>query len=152
MTSHMDFKIALQSSCVALDLKSDTKEGIIEEMVDLLASGGKIRDKSSVLKAILERESKMSTGMQCGIAIPHGKTDAVDGLITAIALKKEGMDFSSMDGEPSRIFVMTVSAVDRTGPHIEFLAAISRLLNSKDVRDRLIQAGSREDVIRILTE
>ena len=83
---------------------------------------GQIEDKDTVLKAVLEREAQMSTGMQLGVAIPHCKTTAVDGIVTALAIKKEGVDFSSLDGELSKIFVMTVSSTLRAGPHIEFLA------------------------------
>ncbi|OQA28964.1 MAG: PTS system fructose-specific EIIABC component [Verrucomicrobia bacterium ADurb.Bin345] len=150
----MNLRKVLSVDTIALDLKSDTKDGIIEEMIDLLMAAGKIRDlkdKKEALRVVLERERKMSTGMQNGIAIPHGKTDRVDNLVAAVALKKSGVDFGSLDGQPSRIFVMTLSPDTRTGPHIQFLAEISRQLNDPAVRDRILQAERPEDVLDILS-
>lgn len=148
----MNFTKVLKSGCFAVDLKSDTKEGVIEEMIDLMVAAGRITDKTSALDAVLERERKMSTGMQYGVALPHGKTPTVDDLITAFALKKEGMDFEAMDGKPSTIFVMTVSSTNRTGPHIQYLWEISKLLTRPAIRKRLLASESEEDIIRILTE
>jgi len=148
----MKFEEALRAGCVSLDLKRDTKEGIIEEMIDLMVDAGKIRDRGAALNAVLERERKMSTGMQYGVAIPHGKTSSVEDLVTAFALKKEGVDFSSLDGKPSNIFIMTLSPTTRTGPHMEYLAAISKVLSRPLVRKRLLRAESVEQVIGTLTE
>ncbi|NQT92751.1 MAG: PTS sugar transporter subunit IIA [Lentisphaerae bacterium] len=148
----MNFGKVLKSGCLSVALKSDTKEGIIEEMIDLMVAAGKITDKLSVMDAVLERERKMSTGMQFGVAVPHGKTSTVDTLITAFALKKEGVDFESLDGQPSTIFVMTVSSTNRIGPHIQYLSEISKLLTRPAIRRRLLESESEEDLIRILTE
>jgi PTS system nitrogen regulatory IIA component len=148
----IDFRAALESSCFALDLKSRSKEGIIEEMIDQMVAAGKLADKAEALKAVLERERKMSTGMQHGVAMPHGKTEAVAGMVTALALKPAGVDFGAMDGEPSSIFVMTVSSICQAGPHMEYLAEIGKILSRPSVRKRLLQAGSREDIIKILAE
>jgi len=148
----MNLSKALKSGCFSVDLKSDTKEGIIEEMIDMMVAAGKITDKKAALDAVIERERKMSTGMQFGVAIPHGKTPTVDELITAFALKKEGVDFGALDGNPSTIFVMTVSSTNRTGPHIQYLSEISKLLTRPAIRERLLASESEEDIIRILTE
>ena len=149
----MEFNAALKNGCYSLHLKGETKPAIIEEMVDLLVEGGKIapKDKDAVLKAIFDREKKMSTGVQHGVAIPHGKTDVVDDLITAVALKPEGADFGSLDGEPSRIFVMTVSSILRTGPHLQYLAEISKLLNVPAIREKILKCESIDELMSILT-
>jgi PTS system nitrogen regulatory IIA component len=120
-------------------------------MIDLMVAAGKIRDREAALKAVLDREHKMSTGMQHGIAIPHGKSDAVDSLVTAFALKKDGADFGSLDGQPSRIFVMTVSPANHTGPHIQFLAEMSQLLNDPGRRERLLNGQTPAEIIQILS-
>jgi len=147
----MNLRKTLSKETILLDLKNSAKERIIEEMIDFLTASGKIREKKDALKAVIDRERKMSTGMQNGIAIPHGKTDKVDTLIAAIAVKKEGADFGSLDGQPSRIFVMTLSPDTRTGPHIQFLAEISRQLNDPAVRERILNAAKPEDVLDALS-
>ncbi len=146
----MNIRKILTRDCVSLELKGTTKDEIMEEMIDLLVSAGKVTNRKAAVKAIVEREKKMSTGMQNGIAIPHGKTDTVDSMVVAIALKKEGIDFQALDGQPSIIFIMTLSPVNRTGPHIQFLAEISRQLNDPSVREKLLQAKDRDQLIDIL--
>ncbi len=147
----MNLKKVLTEDSVLLSLKAESKLGVIEELIDFLADSGKISDRDAALKAVLDREAKMSTGMQHGIAIPHGKTDSVNELIVAIALKPEGLDFEAMDEKPSTIFVLTLSPVNRTGPHIQFLAEISKLLSQEKLRDALLSAQTKEDVLALLT-
>ncbi|HRT06024.1 MAG TPA: PTS sugar transporter subunit IIA [Kiritimatiellia bacterium] len=146
----MNLKKPLTVETICLDLKGTTKEAILAEMVDLLVASGHIRDRDAVLKAVLEREKRMSTGMQNGIAIPHGKTDSVDCLVAALGIKRAGVDFGALDGQPSNIFVMTVSPDSRTGPHIQFLAEISRPLNDASVRAKLLAATSPDEVLHLL--
>ncbi|MGD9613040.1 MAG: PTS sugar transporter subunit IIA [Kiritimatiellia bacterium] len=146
----MNLKKPLTVETISLDLQGDSKEAILAEMVDLLVASGHIRDRDAVLKAVLEREKRMSTGMQNGIAIPHGKTDSVDCLVAALGIKRGGVDFGALDGQPSNIFVMTVSPDSRTGPHIQFLAEISRPLNDATVRAKLLAATSPDEVLHLL--
>lgn len=149
----MNMRRLLEEDSILMELKSNTKEGIIEEMLDLLVKNGKIKDRDAALKAILERERKMSTGMQHGIAIPHGKTDSVAGakLVTALAIKREGVDFGALDGKPSNIFIMTLSPINRTGPHIQFLAEMSQILNDPLKRDSILKAQTAHEVMEILS-
>ncbi len=147
----MNLKKVLSLDTVWVDLKADTKQGIIEEMVDRLIAAGKITDRENVLEAIFEREEKMSTGMQNGVAIPHGKTDSVKSLVAAVGLNKAGVDFDSMDGEPSTIFIMTVSPIKRRGPHMQFLAEVSRLLCQPAERAKLMACQTHNEIHDLLT-
>ena len=147
----MNINQVLTPEAIILRLKSASKIGVIEEMVDALVAAGRIKNRPAALQAIIERERKMSTGMQHGIAIPHGKTNAVDNLVALVGLKPEGVDFESLDGQPARIFVMTLSPESRTGPHIQFLAEVSRQLNDPQVRARLLQAATPDEVIQLVT-
>lgn len=141
----------LSPDSVWVDLKADTKRGVIEEMVDRLVAAGKCKDRDTVLQAILEREEKMSTGMQNGVAIPHGKTDAVKKLVAAVGLQKEGVNFDSMDGSPCTIFIMTISPAKRAGPHIQFLAEVSRIISQPAERDKLLGAQTHAEIYELLT-
>lgn len=143
----------LEEENIIMELQSNTKDGIIEEMLDLLVRNGKVKDREAALKAILDRERKMSTGMQHGIAIPHGKTDSLTGakLVTALGLKKNGVDFGALDGKPSTIFIMTLSPLNRTGPHIQFLAEMSQILNDPLKREAILKAASSQEVMTLLS-
>ena len=147
----INVKKILFRDCVLLGLKSETKDDVITEVLDHLVKVGKIKAdrRDEILKALFLRESRMSTGMQFGIAIPHCKTAAIDEMVAALAISKEGVDFNSLDGEPSRIFVMTVSPIDRAGPHLQFLAEISRLLNDRDVQQHILAAETPDDLLQL---
>ena len=125
----MNLDKIIQKEGLTLSLQSKDKQGVIEELLDSLVRADRIQNRKPALKAILDREKKMSTGMHNGLAIPHGKTETVDSLHAAIGLSPQGIDFNSQDGKPSQIFILTVSPVNRAGPHIQFLAEISRLMN-----------------------
>lgn len=147
----MNLKRVLSPDTVWVDLKADTKEGIIVEMIDRLVAAGRIPDRETVLKAVLEREEKMSTGMQNGVAIPHGKTDAVKNLVAAVGLQKAGVNFDSMDGSLCTIFIMTISPLKRTGPHMQFLAEVSRLISQPAEREKLLACRTHAEIYELLT-
>ena len=144
----------LEHSSFAPLLKSRTKREVMAELADLLVADGAVapENRAASLTALLEREGKMSTGMQLGVAIPHAKTSAVKGLVTAVALSPEGVDFDSLDGQPSRIFVVTVSPPSDVGTHIRFLADISRQLSSEHVRGKLLDAKTGAEMVAALCD
>lgn len=143
----IDIKRILKPAQIALDLPGETKDQIIAAMVDLAMTTGRVADRQEALHAVLEREAKMSTGMQYGVAIPHGKSDAVQELVACIGLKPEGVDFQSLDGKPSRIFVMTISPLSSTGPHVQFLAEISKVLKNAENRERILASQTPEELL-----
>ena len=148
----MNIRKAISKEALSLSLNARDKQGILEELVDLLDRAGRIPDRKAVLKCVMEREKKMSTGMHHGLAIPHGKTDTVEGLVASVGLIPEGVDFDCMDHQPAKIFILTVSPANRAGPHIQFLAEISRMMNRSDVRESLLRASSVDELHALLTE
>ncbi len=145
----MKMKRLLREDLVSVDLAGKHKDEVISELLDLLMKSGKVSDRETALQDLLKREKQMSTGMQYGVAIPHAKTKAVKELVACIGIYREGVPFDSLDGEPSRIFIMMLSPVDRTGPHIQFLADVSMVLKSADARKRLAEAESAAEVLRV---
>ena len=146
----MNPKRVLTKETIILHLKSTNKDAVIEELIDVLVASGRVKDRKAALKAVVEREKKMSTGLQSGIAIPHGKTDTVETLVAALGLKPEGLPFDSLDGQDANIIVLTVSPASRTGPHIQFLADISRTLHDAETRAKVLNADSEADVLELL--
>ena len=137
----------LSPNSTIVDLKGETKEAIIEKLVDALEVGKVITDKGKVLKAVLEREKVMSTGIGDGIAIPHGKSDAVIRLAAALGTQRRGVEFEALDGEAAFVFFLLVSPANISGPHIKALARISRLLKNDDFKKKLIASSTAEEVI-----
>ncbi|HCC37308.1 MAG TPA: sodium:proton exchanger [Treponema sp.] len=140
----------VDSSAVTLELKGETKTEIITELIDLLAAGGKLQNRDCALADVLERENSMSTGMENGIALPHGKTEGVEDIAVAVGVKKAGVNFESMDGELSRLFILIVSPKKATGPHIQFLSAIGAVLQNAAVREAAINASSADELVNLL--
>jgi PTS system nitrogen regulatory IIA component len=147
----VNLKQVLDPQTIRLELAGTTKQSIIEELLDLLVKAGKLTDRAEALKAVLERESKMSTAIQNGVAIPHAKTDSVTELVTAIGLSPKGVNFESLDGKPSQIFIMTLSPKSKLGPHIQFLSSISQSLDDAAIRRTLLRAKTPQEVIDLLT-
>lgn len=120
-------------------------------LIDIAMATGKVRDREVALQSVLTREAGTSTGIQNGIALPHGKSDAVDDLVACVGITKEGIEFDALDGERCRIFIMTLSSIHRTGPHVRFFADVSRLLSDKVKRDAILSAQTPDEVLGILT-
>ncbi len=147
----MNLRKVLSPQTTRVGLRGQTKNEIIEELLDLICTTGKVSNRETALQALMERERKMSTGMEHGVAIPHGKTETVDELVVALGTHPTGVEFEALDGGASRIFVMTLSPKDRSGPHIQFLAEVSRILRSEAVREKILAAKSPEELLRIVT-
>jgi len=140
----------IDADCFTLNLKGETKGQIISELVDLMDSKGKLLDKDIVLADVLERERTMSTGMDHGIALPHAKTDGIADTAVAIGVNKGGVDFESMDGQPSRLFVLIVSPKKDCGLYVQFLAAVGAILRDKTLRDAVIDSASPQEAVELL--
>lgn len=136
--------------CIDIDLKGTTKSEIIDEMIDILYKAGKLNDREEYKKEILKRESQGSTGMEEGIAIPHAKTNAVKTSTVAIGISKNGVDYQSLDGEPSRLFFMIAASDTSADSHIEILSKLTTLLLEDEIREGLLNASSKEELLNIL--
>ncbi|MCK4885757.1 MAG: PTS sugar transporter subunit IIA [Planctomycetes bacterium] len=137
---------------VKVPLESKDKPDVIRELVQILKDAGEIDDFDAVLKAIQDREFKGSTGLQDGIAVPHGKTDSVSTLKLAIGISPEGIDFDSLDGKPSNLIFLLVAAPDMSGPHVEALAEIAKIANSKAFCKSLVSASNSQEVVELMRD
>ncbi len=136
------------------DLQVDSKESAIRAMVESLKNSGSINaeEEEAIVAAILKREELGSTGIGNGVAVPHTKHASVDRLIATVALAKDGVDFSSLDGEDVYILFLLISPPDRPGDHLRGLENISRHLRNQNFCNFLKQAKSRNDVVELLEE
>ncbi|MCA9405151.1 MAG: PTS sugar transporter subunit IIA [Candidatus Omnitrophica bacterium] len=144
----------LTVKAVSADLKSDAKEDVISELVDLLIDAGSIekKHKAKIVEVLMAREALGSTAIGQGIAIPHGKSDCVKKIVGCLGVSKSGINFDSLDGEPSYIFFLLVAPVDSAGPHLKALARISRLLKDKYIRESLKSVSDEKAMIKIVQQ
>lgn len=141
----------LGANCVKVPVESKDKEAVITELVDLLDANNLLSDRDLALETVLIRERTRSTGTGAGIAIPHGKCKAVNELVMAIGVAHEPIDFESVDGKPVTIIILLVSPVDKTGPHIQALARISRLMLDEEFKKQIENAASADKVYELLS-
>lgn len=142
----------LQPSCVLAPLKGTDKISAITELVDILHASDQIIDRDVVLQSVIEREETRSTGIGSGIAIPHGKCAGTKELVMALGIAAKPIDFDSIDSNPVSIVVLIASPIDRTGPHIQALARISRLMLDEQFRTKLQNATSPEEAYKLIAE
>ncbi|MBR0459208.1 MAG: PTS sugar transporter subunit IIA [Victivallales bacterium] len=146
----MQIANVLKPSMVKLGVESRTKEELFEEMVQLFVENGLIPDRSAAVKALLEREAKMSTGIAPGFALPHGKLEGIRGVVMALGVLREGIDFESLDDEPVYVVLVLFSEAGNPGPHIEALSEVGRLLQVPGFIHKLQNAKSAEEVLAII--
>jgi len=142
----------LQPTCVKVPLEGKDKDAAITELVDMLDKNKLIQNRQTVLDAVFTRERTRSTGIGAGIAIPHGKCNAVKELVMALGIAPDPIDFESVDGKPVSIVILLVSPQDQTGPHIQALARISRLMLDGDFKNALEKAPSSEAAYALVSE
>ncbi|MBN1795673.1 MAG: PTS sugar transporter subunit IIA [Sedimentisphaerales bacterium] len=142
----------LQHGCLKVPLESREKQVAILELINLLHNSGAFKDKDTVVNAVLTREKTRSTGIGSAIAIPHGKCNAVKELVMAIGIAKEPIEFQSVDGVGVKIILLLVSPADQTGPHIQALARISRLMLDDKFKTELENAEDADHAYELLSK
>lgn len=140
----------LRAGSVVMDLKAETKWEAIDELLAVLDRQQLVTDVALVHEALIAREKRMSTGLEAGLAIPHAKSEGVTKLAVAVGIKREGLEFKSLDGKPARVIFLVVARKDISGPHIQCLAEIASLYARKHVRASLMAAETPAEVMRIL--
>jgi mannitol/fructose-specific phosphotransferase system IIA component (Ntr-type) len=140
----------LNSSLIKVDLQSEDKDELFEEMVQIFIDNGLIADRTAALKALLEREAKMSTGVGKGLALPHGKIEEARELLVAMGISRRGIEYEALDDQPVHVVIMVLAEMGNPGPHIQALAEISRLFSLPGFAESIRQAGTVQEVLDLL--
>jgi PTS system nitrogen regulatory IIA component len=133
-------------------LRTREKNAVLEEMANWLASQHRHLDARRVLKVLSEREKISTTAIGEGVAIPHGKLPNVDRVLGVFARSPEGIDFASLDGQPTHLFFTLIAPEDAAADHLKALARISRLLKDSNFRSRLMQGQTSQEIFQIIDE
>ena len=141
----------LDKKHIELDLTSNSKSEVIEELLSLITEIP-LEKRSIIKKELMEREAIKSTGIGHGIAIPHTETEAIDGVHVAMGISKSGIDFLSLDGNPVHVFILVIANKSLNLKYLSLLAHIARILSKKEVREKLLSATSKEKIMDILRE
>ena len=145
----MQLKEYISAEHIIAELKGKTKFEIIEELLNCMRDLALVNDFELAFDDILAREGYLSTGLENGVAIPHAKSGGIDKLAMVFGLKKEGIDFESLDAKPAQLIFLVLSPLETSGPHIQALALITRNLKDENIRKNIIEAKSAVEISAI---
>ena len=139
----------LKEEFCIMELKGKTKEEVIREIVNVLNKSGKIKTIDKFIKDILDRESLGSTGIGYNVAIPHARTDSIEGFLIGFGKSINGVDFKSLDGEPVNFIFLIGTNPNDLNLYLRMLAELSKFLMENSFRKMLTLANTPKDIINI---
>ncbi len=150
----MKFSDFINTKAICAELKAQTKEEVIEELVQSLLDSGQIQadQREDIVASIMKREELGSTGIGRGVAVPHTKHPSVEQLVGTVGVSVNGVDFDSLDGERVQLFFLLISPPERPGDHLRALENISRQLRDETFCRFLKQSRSPSDIEQLLQE
>jgi len=142
----------LNESFIIPELTSDTKEGAINELINLFSGDSRVKDLEKVRQAVFDREKIMSTGVGKGFAIPHGKTDSVTDILCAFGKTSSPIDYQSLDAQPVHLIFLLIGKDNLVSLHIKLLSRISRMMTKDSLREKLSAAKTKDEIMHIFKE
>ena len=141
-----------EENLIIFDLKSKAKDGVIEELVELVNTSNMVTDKNSLLRDIKERENLVTTGIGYGVAFPHAKTKSVKGIVIAFGRSNKGINFEAIDHKPVYLFFLIAAPEDAIGAHLNVMSRLSYLMKSEENRQKLMKATSPGEVLELIDQ
>jgi PTS system fructose-specific IIC component/PTS system nitrogen regulatory IIA component len=135
---------------IKIGLEAEDKDEVFEEMVDHFCQIKKLSVRNEILQAIIEREAKMSTGIHKGIAVPHGKTDALDGIYGILGISRKGIDYDALDGQPVYILFMLLAPEKDSEQHLRLLKRLAGFLDNPLFYTELLSQPDSQNAHRII--
>jgi PTS system nitrogen regulatory IIA component len=148
----LKIKDFLDATSVIPDLKGRDKEAVLKEMADCVAAHHPSLNSQELFQVLTEREKISSTAIGEGIAIPHGKISRIDHVYGVFARSTLGVDFDSLDGQPTYLFFVLVAPENSAGDHLKALARISRLFKDPGFRARLMKEETGDEIFNTIRE
>ena len=150
----MKFADFITTKAIRAELQAQTKEAVIEELVQALLDAGEIEadQQEDIVNSIMKREELGSTGIGLGVAVPHTKHPSVQKLVGTVGVSESGVDFDSLDGERVQLFFLLISPPERPGDHLRALENISRQLRDETFCRFLKQSKTAGDIHQLLQE
>src|SRR5512146_2232965 len=142
----------IRREMIVPSLAARDKRGILDELAGHVAANNTRIDRATLLRVLVDREQLASTAIGEGVAIPHGKLPTVGEIVACLGRAPGGVDFDSMDGQPTFLFFVLVAPENSTGAHLKALARISRVFKDPEFRRRLMAAGDAESMYHVVAD
>ncbi len=146
----MKIRDLLSEACIELNGNAADKTDVLNQMVDLMAKGGAIKDVQKYRAGVFVREEEGNTGTGEGIAIPHCKSDAVVRPALAVMVLRNGVDFQAVDDQSVKLIFLIAAPNTKDNVHLEVLSSLSVLLLDEDFSKNLINATTKEELLSII--
>ena len=143
----MEISKYLNAKLVCSELNAKEKKDVILELANLVKDRSEIKDFDQFVSEVFEREEAMSTGIGHQIAVPHARTEAVNGLIIALGRSKSGIEFEAVDGQPVRLVFLLGTPKKDMGEYLKVLAYLTRILKKDEFREKLLEADDPQEMI-----
>lgn len=141
----------IDRNLIVLNLDVDSKEEVFRSLADVLNKEGRLNDEEKYIENVEKREQLTTTGIGFGIAIPHGKTDAVKDVSVVIGRLKHPVDWNAMDNKPVKmVFQIAVPESSKGDEHLRLLSQLSRQLIHPEFREEMLKAQNEDDVLQLL--
>jgi PTS system nitrogen regulatory IIA component len=138
------------SDRIKVGVEAEDKDEVFEELVDFLINAYGLEDRDAILKALHEREEKMSTGIKKGIALPHGKLSSINEIVGVIGISKKGIDYDALDGEPVYLLFLLVSSEKNAELHLKILKKIAMLLEMPEFYTNILKSEGSDQVYKTI--
>lgn len=135
------------SEDLVINLKSDTRDQVLDEMIDLLSNSDRLVDREAFHQAILEREKIVSTGIGMGVAVPHAKLPDYDDFFIVIGIHKDGVDWNALDGNPVKLVFMIGGPDDRQTQYLKILSSLTMAIKDESVRKKVKELEQASEII-----
>lgn len=142
----------LKKGNILVKARSKNRWDLIQEMIDLAVKNREIADEDMevIVKALVEREKSMSTGIGNSVAIPHCTTAKVNDIIVMMTVSQQGIDFDSIDNQPVKIVILLLVPKNKLGQHIKTLANIAKMMSDDNLRAKLLTLKTPDTIIKLL--
>ncbi len=142
----------IEPDLIKLELENSDKPKVLEELIGLMFDSSRIKDRDEFVKAVMDREAICSTGIGKGIAIPHSRNSSITEVTVALGRSKPGIDFEALDNEPVHLVFLLAAPMNAGNVYLKALARLSRLLRMPEFRKAILDAESKEAIIKIIEE
>jgi len=134
------------------DLKAKDKNGVLEELAEVVSNREPSISKRDLVRVLIERERLGSTGIGDGVAIPHGKMNGIKHPLISFGRSNKGLDFDSMDGQTAYLFFLLVAPENSSSVHLQVLAKIAKILKNGNIRKNLMEARTKEEIYQTIIQ
>jgi len=134
------------------DLKAKDKNGVLEELAEVVSNREPSISKGDLVRVLIERERLGSTGIGDGVAIPHGKMNGIKQPLISFGRSSRGLDFESMDGQTAYLFFLLVAPENSSSVHLQVLAKIAKILKNGTTRKRLMEARTKKEIYQTIVQ